>query len=50
MKNIKTIFSAFREIHRLEKRLIPTSVVVAIVMAVSPVVNIYFSAKIIDLL
>lgn len=50
MKNIKTIFSAFREIHRLEKRLIPTSVVVAIVMAVSPFVNIYFSAKIIDLL
>ena len=50
MKNIKTIFSAFREIHRLEKRLIPTSVIVAIVMAVSPFVNIYFSAKIIDLL
>lgn len=50
MKNMKVIFSAFREIHRLEKRLIPTSVVVAIVMSVSPFVNIYFSAKIIDLL
>lgn len=50
MKNIKTIFSAFREIHRLEKRLIPISVIVAVVMAVSPFVNIWFSSKIIDLL
>lgn len=50
MKNIKVIFSAFRETHRLEKRLIPISVIVAIVMAVSPFVNIWFSAKIIDLL
>lgn len=50
MKKIKTIFSAFKEMHRLEKRLIPTCVVVAVVMAVMPFVNIWFTSKIIDLL
>ena len=50
MRKIKTIFSAFKEMHRLEKRLIPISIVVAIVMAVMPFVNIWFTSKIIDLL
>lgn len=50
MKKIKTIFSAFKEMHRLEKRLLPTCVVVAVVMAVMPFVNIWFTSKIIDLL
>lgn len=50
MKKMKSVFSAFKEMHRLEKRLIPTSIVVAIVMAVMPFVNIWFTSKIIDLL
>lgn len=50
MKKMKTIFCAFKEMHRLEKRLIPTSVTVALVMAVMPFINIWFTSKIIDLL
>lgn len=50
MKNIKTVFAAFREMHRLEKRLIPTAVTVSLVTAVMPFVNIWFTSKIIDLL
>ncbi|MFR5874908.1 MAG: ABC transporter ATP-binding protein [Eubacterium sp.] len=50
MKKIKSVFAAFKEMHRLEKRLIPTSIIVAIVMAVMPFVNIWFTSKIIDLL
>lgn len=50
MKKIKTVFAAFCEMHRLEKRLIPTAVTVAIVTAVMPFVNIWFTSKIIDLL
>lgn len=50
MKNMKTVLSAFREMHRLEKRLIPTSVIVALVTAVMPFINIWFTSKIIDLL
>ena len=50
MKNIKTVLSAFREMHRLEKRLIPTSIIVALVTAVMPFINIWFTSKIIDLL
>lgn len=50
MKKMKTIFAAFKEINRLEKRLIPTSVTVAVVMAVMPFINIWFTSKIIDLL
>ncbi len=49
MKKIKTVFSAFKEMHRLEKRLLPTSIVVAIVTAVMPFINIWFTSKIIDL-
>lgn len=50
MKKIKTVFSAFKEMHRLEKRLLPTSIVVAIVTAIMPFINIWFTSKIIDLL
>ena len=50
MKKIKTVFSAFKEMHRLEKRLLPTSIVVAIVTAVMPFINIWFTSKIIDLI
>lgn len=50
MKKIKTIFSAFKEMQRLEKRLIPTALTVAVVMAVMPFVNIWFTSEIIDLL
>lgn len=50
MKKVKTVFTAFKEMHRLEKRLIPTAVIVAVVTAVMPFVNIWFTAKIIDLL
>ena len=50
MKNLRTVFAAFREMHRLEKRLIPTAVTVAVVTAVMPFVNIWFTSKIIDLL
>ena len=50
MKKIKTVFSAFKEMHRLENRLLPTSIVVAIVTAVMPFINIWFTSKIIDLL
>lgn len=50
MKKMKAVFSAFRETHRLEKRLIPISIAVAVVMAVMPFINIWFTSKIIDLL
>lgn len=45
MKNLKTVFAAFREMHRLEKRLIPTAVTVSLVTAVMPFVNIWFTSK-----
>lgn len=50
MNNFKAIISAFRESHRIEKRLLPVSVIIAVVSAVMPFVNIWFSSKIIDLL
>ncbi|MCD7872035.1 MAG: hypothetical protein LUG21_01780, partial [Clostridiales bacterium] len=50
MKKMKSVFSAIKEMHRLEKSLIPISVSVAIVMAVMPFINIWFTAKIIDML
>lgn len=50
MKKMKIIFSAFKEMHRLEKRLIPMSVLHALIMAVMPFINIWFTSKIVDLL
>ena len=50
MKKMKSVFLAFKEIHRLEKRLLPSTIAVAVVTAVVPFVNIWFTSKIIDLL
>lgn len=50
MNKLKMIFKCFKETHRLEKRLIPISIVAAVSSAVMPFINIRFSAKIIDLL
>lgn len=50
MKTAKTVLSAFQEMQRLEKRLIPTCLTVAVIGAVSPFVNIKFTSLIIDLL
>lgn len=50
MKKIKSILLAFKEMHHLEKRLTPLSVILAVVMAVMPFINIWFTSKIIDLL
>lgn len=50
MKKMKTVFSAFKEMHRLEKRLLPIALTVALIAAVMPFVNIWFTSKIIDLL
>lgn len=50
MKKMKSVFLAFKEIHRLEKRLLPITIAVAVVTAVVPFVNIWFTSKIIDLL
>ena len=50
MTKIKTIISAFKEMHKLEKNIIPSSVFIAIIMAAMPFINIWFTSKIIDLL
>lgn len=50
MKKMKAASLAFSETHRLEKRLIPISIAVAVVMSVMPFINIWFTSKIIDLL
>lgn len=50
MKKMKSILLAFKEMHHLEKRLTPLSVILAVVMAVMPFINIWFTSKIIDLL
>ncbi|MBQ2775274.1 MAG: ABC transporter ATP-binding protein [Clostridia bacterium] len=50
MKNLKIILSSFKEMQRLEKRMIPSSVLVAVVSAIMPFINIWFTSKIVDLL
>ena len=50
MNKIKTIISTFKEMHKLEKNIIPSSVFIAIIMATMPFINIWFTSKIIDLL
>lgn len=50
MKKMKAASLAFSETHRLEKRLIPISIAVAVVMSVMPFINIWFTSKIIELL
>ncbi len=50
MNKTKTIISTFKEMHKLEKNIIPSSIFIAIIMAAMPFVNIWFTSKIIDLL
>lgn len=50
MNNFKIIFKAYKESHRLEKRLIPCTLAISVISAIKPFVNIWFSAKIIDAL
>ncbi len=48
MKMLSAYLRAFKEINRLEKRLLPSIVALAVCGAVSPFVNIWMSARIID--
>lgn len=50
MKTAKTVLAAFKEMQRLEKRMVPTCLTVAVISAVNPFVNIKFTSVIIDLL
>lgn len=50
MSNFKMIFKMYREIASLDKRVEPVAFSNAIVTATRPFINIYFTAKIIDLL
>ena len=49
MKKIKLIFASFKEIHRLEKKLLPSVVLISIVRSLLPFVNIFFTAKLLEL-
>lgn len=46
--NIKLIKEGFREIHRLNKWNIPSSIIYGVLISLAPFINIYLSAKIID--
>lgn len=50
MNKLKLIFKIYREIGRLEKRMLPAVAVQSVVSSVKPFLNILFTAKIIDLL
>lgn len=50
MSNFKMIFKMYREIASLDKRVEPVAFSNAVVTATRPFINIYFTAKIIDLL
>lgn len=50
MNNFKMIFKMYKEIHRLEKRVIPNMLAASAVNAVKPFINIYFTAKLVTLL
>ena len=50
MNKSKSIVSAFKEMQKLEKNTIPSSIFIAIITAVMPFVNIWFTSRIIDLL
>ena len=50
MKKFKSITYAFKEMQRLESKLMPTTITAAVVTGIMPFINIWFSAKIIDLL
>lgn len=50
MKKIKTIVLMIKELHRMDKRLLPVSTGKAVLGAVYPFINLWFSAKILDLI
>lgn len=50
MNNFKMVFKMYKEIHRLEKHIIPTTVASSVINAFMPFVNIYFTAKLVTML
>lgn len=50
MNKLKSIKLAFKEMRKLEKNIIPSSIFIAIIMAIMPFINIYFTSRIMDLL
>lgn len=50
MNKSKSIVLAFKEMQKLERNTIPSSIFIAIITAVMPFVNIWFTSRIIDLL
>lgn len=46
--DIKTILMGLKEIHKLQKWIIPVTILDSIIRSISPFVNIYMSARIID--
>lgn len=50
MSNFKMVFKMYREIHRLEKHIIPVVLLKSFINAGSPFINIYFTAKLVTLL
>lgn len=50
MHNMKTVFKIYKEIHSLEKKVLPAVAVQAVITSLKPFINILFTAKIINLL
>lgn len=50
MSNMKTVFKIYKEIHSLEKKVLPATTIQSIVSSLKPFINILFTAKIINLL
>lgn len=50
MNNMKIVFKIYKEIHSLEKKVLPSVTVQSIVSSLKPFINILFTSKIINLL
>lgn len=50
MSKAKPIKRMYREVHSLDRRLLPTTAVQAVIDSIKPFINIYFSARLITLL
>lgn len=50
MSEAKLIKRMYREVHSLDRRLLPTTAVQAVIDSIEPFINIYFSARLITLL
>lgn len=50
MSNMKTVFKIYKEIHSLEKKVLPSVTIQSVVSSLKPFINILFTAKIINLL